>query len=309
MSKILITGGLGAIGSSVTKALLEKGHDLTVIDDLSSGNINAPPEGVNWIEGSIENDQDLAAAFAQKPEFVIHLAALFANQNSVEHPQKDLAVNGLGTIKLLETAQKHRVQKLVYSSSSCVYGDRELMQEDDPVGDTATPYAITKLLGEHYCKFWASYHGLDIAIVRIFNTYGPGESPGPYRNVIPNFLQLATQERPLVISGTGEETRDFNYVTDTAAGILAALFSKTTSGDTFNIASGKSTKIIELAQIINKLTGNPAGIKFTDARKWDHVKTRRPSVEKAKRVLNYQPRTFLEEGLEKTIAWFQSHVR
>ena len=163
-----------------------------------------------------------------KPERVFHLAALFANQNSVEHPDRDLTVNGLGVVKVLEHAQRAGVAKVLYTSSSCVYGNKAVMRETDIDFKPDTPYAITKLLGEQYCRFWSEFHKLDTVMVRLFNTYGPGEHPGRYRNVIPNFMKLAMAGEALADHGTGEETRDFNFVADTVAGMILAMETPTT---------------------------------------------------------------------------------
>lgn len=306
--RILVTGGAGAIGANVVSSLLAKGHAVTVLDDLSSGHADAVPPGAEFVRGSVALDQDLERAFHSRPTFVIHLAALFANQNSVDHPVRDLEVNGLGTLKVLQHAHGNGVRKLVYSSSSCVYGHKEVMEETDPERELDTPYAMTKLLGEHYARFWAEQHGLDTVTLRLFNTYGPGERPGKYRNVVPNFFELAMRGAPLPITGTGEETRDFTYVGDTVAGILGALAGKTRPGEVFNIASGKSTRIIDLANAINRIAGNSAGVEYRPRRAWDAVKDRRGSIAKAQEAFGYRPSVDLETGLGLTHKWIRSHV-
>jgi UDP-glucose 4-epimerase len=206
----------------------------------------------------------------------------------------------------LERAKAGGVAKVLYTSSSCVYGNKAVMREDDVDFQLDTPYAITKLLGERYCRFWSGFHGLDTVIVRLFNTYGPHEYPGRYRNVIPNFLKLAMEGKPLPITGTGEETRDFNYVEDTVAGIVAAMTRSTTPGDVFNIASGRETRIIDLANAINAVTGNAGGVAFLPRRGWDHVASRRGDASKAERMLGHGSRVGLAEGLERTHAWLKS---
>lgn len=305
MSRILVTGGAGAIGSNLAAELLARGHEVTILDDLSSGHRALVPAGANLIIGSVEDERALAKAFAASPRHVFHLAALFANQNSVEHPQKDLAVNGLGVIKVLEHARQHAVEKVLYTSSSCVYGNKPVMRETDVDFRPDTPYAITKLLGEQYCRFWSEHHKLDTVMVRLFNTYGPGEHPGRYRNVIPNFMKLALDGQPLPITGTGEETRDFNFVADTVAGMILAMEKPTSPGDVFNLASGRETTIRTLAETINRIAGNRAGIDFKPRRGWDHVLTRRGDTAKARDILGYRPVVDLEQGLERTCAWLR----
>jgi nucleoside-diphosphate-sugar epimerase len=191
-------------------------------------------------------------------------------------------------------------------SSSCVYGNNEVMTETDIDFDPDTPYAITKLLGERYCQFWANQFNLDVVSLRFFNSYGPHEYPGQYRNVIPNFFKRAMAGQPLTITGTGQETRDFTFVEDTVQGILGALFGRTKPGDVFNIASGRETSILELAEKINRITGNRAEIQFVPRRSWDRVSRRKGIIEKAQSTFDYRPLTDLDEGLEKTYNWLKS---
>ena len=308
--RILVTGGAGAIGCNLVNRLLEDPmiEQVTVLDDLSSGyreNVPDHPK-VRFVEGSVTDESALDGLFSSdRLDWVVHLAASFANQTSVENPQKDLHVNGMGTLKLLEYAVKAKVKRLVYSSSSCVYGNQEgILREDTEVFHTETPYAATKLLGERYLKFFHSYHDLDAVILRFFNTYGPGERPGRERNVIPNFLRLAMQKKPLPITGDGTETRDFNYVDDTVTGVMAALKAPPgVGGKVFNLASGRETSILALAEEINRVTRNPAGIVFQNRRKWDTVLRRLASISEAKKYLNYVPRVPVKEGIRRTYVW------
>ena len=305
MSDILVTGGAGAIGSNLTRSLIEEGHRVTIVDDLSSGHRNLIPKDARVVSGSVTDNHSLAEAFDREPQFVFHLAALFANQNSVDHPLLDLQVNGSGTVKVLEMATERNVQKLLFASSSCVYGPKQLMQEDDHDFHLETPYAITKLLGEHYCKFWAEEHGLDTVIVRPFNSYGPHEYPGRYRNVIPNFIDRARRGTPLPITGTGRETRDFTFVEDIVRGMSGALWTQTDPADVFNLGSGVETAIRDLADMINKLTNNTAGVEMHPRRSWDHADRRRADISKAERIFAYSPQVGLEEGLARTCEWFE----
>lgn len=306
MSRYLVTGGAGAIGSNAVARLLEQGHEVTVLDDLSSGHRTLVPDESEFVEGSIGDPSALDRAFARKPEYVCHLAALFANQNSVEHPQLDLAINGAGTLLVLEYARDRGVRKVVYTSSSCVYGDDPVMSEDDTNLRPHTPYAITKLLGERYCSFFAEYHGLDVVSVRLFNAYGPHEYPGRYRNVIPNFLDRAIRREPLVITGSGEETRDFTFNADIVTGILAALHGDTTPGSVYNLGSGRETRIIDLASLVNELTGNDAGIEFVPRRGWDKVSRRRAEIALARKTFGYDPQTEVRDGVARTYEWLES---
>lgn len=305
--RILVTGGAGAIGSNLAQELLARGNDVVVIDDLSSGYRDQVPAGAHFVEGSITDDAALAAAFDPHPDYVIHAAALFANQNSVDHPQADLLVNGLGLIKVLERAVEARVRKVLFCSSSCVYGGKAVMREDNVELRPDTPYAITKWLGERYIRYWADQYGLNAVSVRLFNVYGPGERPGRYRNVIPNFFALALQGEPLVVTGTGEETRDFTFMKDAVAGMLGVLAAQTAPGDVVNIGSGQPTRIVDLATRINALTGNPAGIRFAPRRTWDHVAHRNCDNTLARQMFGFAPSVSLDEGLELTRVWLKRH--
>jgi UDP-glucose 4-epimerase len=306
MTSCLITGGAGAIGSNLAAALIGRGHDVAIIDDLSSGHRNLVPPQARLIEGSIESDAKLTEVFGAKPQCVFHLAALFANQNSVEHPERDLLVNGRGTVKVLQHAVSSGVQKLLFTSSSCVYGHKEVMHEDDIDFDLDTPYAVTKLLGEQYCKYWSRSHGLDTVIVRLFNTYGPHEYPGPYRNVVPNFIKLAMRGEPLPITGTGEETRDFNFVGDIVEGLIGAMEASTPPGEIYNLASGAGMRIIDLANHINEIIGSRAGVAFKPRRGWDRVLNRRGDSSKAFAAFGFRSKTLVPEGLARTYAWIKS---
>jgi len=306
---ILITGGAGCIGSNLTRALIEaEAARIIVLDDLSAAekwNVPVAP-GVVFVEGSILDEEVLKWVFTRKIDYVFHLAAHFANQNSVDHPETDLLVNGTGTLKVLEYAHLTGVEKFVFASSGCsVYGSQAPLplKEDFVSLHLDTPYQITKLLGELYCNFFYNYYGLPVAIARYFNVYGPGEVPGAYRNVIPNFIYWALQGRPLPITGTGDETRDFTFVDDIVDGTLRLGVTPQAVGDAFNLASEVETKIIDIANLVNEVTGNKSGVEFVARRDWDKIIRRRASIEKAGTVLGYSPDTKVEDGIKRTHSW------
>lgn len=305
---VLITGGAGAIGSNLAKSLLDKAMKIIIIDDMDSGYEYLIPDNpkISLIKKSILDESSLIEAFETNIDIVFHLAANFANQNSIDNPQKDLLVNGMGTLKLLEKAKMYNVNKFIFASSSCVYGnvDGEI-HENITDFKLDTPYAITKLLGEKYVNFFHEYHKLNTSILRIFNSFGPGENPGKYRNVIPNFFKKAMSNKPLVITGNGQETRDFNWVKNTTQGFILAAEKKEAIGETFNIGSGKETKIIEIAECINNITGNVSKIEFKDRRDWDIVINRKANISKAENLLNYKPINDLEKHLKLTYDWLK----
>jgi nucleoside-diphosphate-sugar epimerase len=309
---VLVTGGAGAIGSNLTRALAEAGAQVIVLDDLSSSerwNVPSMP-GVLFVEGDILDEVKLKRVFFERPAIVFHLAAFFANQNSVDHPERDLLVNGMGTVRLLEYSVFTQVSRFVFASSGCsIYGSTAPfpLREDFMSLHLSSPYQITKMLGELYCNFFDHHYALRVVKPRFFNSYGPGEVPGQYRNVIPNFIYWAMKGRPLPITGTGEETRDFTYVTDIVDGLLRAGAMESAIGEEFNLASGVETRIIDLAHMINAATGNQAGITFTQRRKWDTKSRLLASVDRARELIGYNPETLFEQGLKNTIEWFRLH--
>lgn len=309
---VLVTGGAGAIGSNLTRALAELGAQVIVLDDLSSSerwNVPSLPN-VLFVEGTILDEVLLKRVFFERPQIVFHLAAFFANQNSVDHPERDLMVNGLGTLRLLQYAVLSGVERFIYASSGCsIYGSESPLplREEFMSMHLSTPYQITKMLGELYCNFFYNHYGLKVVKPRFFNSYGPGEVPGQYRNVIPNFIYWAMKGLPLPITGTGEETRDFTYVGDIVDGLLRAGYFESAIGQEFNLASGKETSIIELAHMVNELTGNTAGIRFVQRRKWDTKSRLLASIDRACKLISYEPKTPFEGGLKNTIRWFQEN--
>lgn len=306
---VLITGGAGCIGSNLTKALIKaEAAKVIVLDDLSAAEKWNIPDAPNvvFIEGSVLNEEVLKRAFSMKPDFVFHLAAHFANQNSVDNPETDLMVNGLGTLKILQYSNLTKVKKFVFASSGCsVYGSQAPLplKEDFISLHLDTPYQITKLLGELYCNFFYHYYGLPVAIARYFNVYGPGEIPGSYRNVIPNFTWWALHQKPLPITGTGEETRDFTFVDDIVDGTLRLGIIPEAVGDAFNLASEIETKVIDIANMVNELTGNDKGVELVARRDWDKITRRRASIKKANKVLGYKPKMKIQDGIKTVYDW------
>jgi nucleoside-diphosphate-sugar epimerase len=310
--RVLIAGGAGAIGNNLIRELLEKYNcDIVVVDDLSSGHnsLRDIKDKIEFYHTSILNDDMLEKIFDKRIDIVFHLAALFANQKSVDQPKEDLLVNGLGTLKLLQYSQKNRVGKFIFTSSSCIYGGKAVENSEDSVDFSLdTPYSITKLFGEKYCEYFYEQYSLPVVILRIFNTYGPGEYPGKYRNVIPNFIYRALRGEQLTITGTGEETRDYTFMDDTVQAIVKAAEVNGAVGEIFNIGCGEEIKIIDLAKKINALCGNDKDILFVPQRDWDSVMRRKANIEKAKRILGYNPRYNIDEGLKITYDWLKAEL-
>jgi UDP-glucose 4-epimerase len=310
---VLITGGGGAIGSNLTRAVAElHAKTVVVLDDLSASyewNIPALPN-VLFVKGSVRDQVVLKRVFAEKPDIVFHLAAFFANQNSVDYPERDLNTNGMGTLRVFQYCTLAGVERVIYASSGCsIYGSAAPLplKEEFVSLHLTSPYQITKMLGELYANFFYHHHGLRVVKTRFFNSYGPGEVPGQYRNVIPNFIYWALRKQPLPFTGTGEETRDFTYVDDIVDALLRSAYFEEAVGKEMNIASGQETRILGMARQINQLVGNPAGIQQAQRRIWDTKKRLLASIDYAKEILGYEPKVDFPTGLKHTIQWFRAN--
>ncbi len=312
--RVLVTGGAGAVGSRLTRELIDLGAMVIVLDNLSSSykwNLPSDVDNLLFIEGDVADDVDLKRAFNEEPDLIYHLAAFFANQNSVDYPEKDLRTNGFGTLKVLEySALYGKLERLVYASSGCsIYGDSEdfPLEEGDISLNLSTPYQVTKMLGELYSNYFHKQYGLPTVKARFFNSYGPGEVPGQYRNVIPNFIYWAMNGQRLPITGSGEETRDFTYVGDIVDGLLRAGYYEDAIDEEFNFCSGREVEIGRLAELVNEVAQNEAGIEHKPRRKWDTKKRILGSYEKANELIGYEPKMEFEKGLRQTVQWFQEN--
>ncbi len=315
---ILITGGAGAIGSNLLIALsglVGPEGKLLILDNLTATknrepwNITPLPN-VMFVQGDIRTDVDLRRVFNEGPSLVFHLAAFFANQNSVDYPEVSAEVDVIGITKLLEFSKLTGVERFIYASSGCaIYGSYPQMplKEDFISMHLTTPYQINKMTGEMYCNYYNHMYGLKTVNCRFFNSYGPGEAPGQYRNVIPNFVYWAMKGRPLPITGTGEETRDFTYVLDLVQGLVKAGYYPDAVGANFNLAAGREIEIVKLAEKINAVVGNKAGLIMKERRKWDTKPRLLASIDKAEKLIGYRPMVDFETGLTHNLNWFKEN--
>jgi len=310
---ILVTGGAGAIGTNLVRTLANLGaKSVVVLDDLSAAyEWNIPSlSNVLFVKGSVTDEVVLKRVFNEEPEVVFHLAAFFANQNSVDYPEHDLMVNGMGTLRVFQYAKMNKTERVVYASSGCsIYGSQAPMplKEDFTSLYLTTPYQITKMLGELYANFFHHHFGVEIVKTRFFNSYGPGEVPGQYRNVIPNFIYMAKRGMALPFTGAPDATRDFTYVDDIVDALLRAGYFTKAVGREMNIASATETRILDMAEMVNQMTGNDAGVKKAPPRVWDTKNRLLASVELAKELLGYEPQMPFEEGMKKTVQWFEAN--
>jgi len=315
---ILVTGGAGAIGSNLVTALSSLVGDegmIIVLDNLSAIKGEEPIDlpslsNMMFVNGDVRDDIDLKRVFREKPSIVFHLAAFFANQNSVDYPENSADVDIQGMIKLLDLSQFTEVDRFIYASSGCAiygsYGEMPL-KEDFISMHLTTPYQINKMAGEMYSNFYYHHYGLKTVNCRFFNSFGPGEVPGQYRNVIPNFVYWSMLEKSLPLTGTGNETRDFTYVLDLVQGLIKAAFYEDAIGQAFNLASGKETKIKNMISMVNNATGNSTPITQYPPRKWDTKKRLLASIELAGKLIDYKPIISFEDGLKSNFNWFNNN--
>lgn len=307
LQDVVVTGGAGAIGSRLVARLLRDGaRSIAIVDDLSSGYAWLVPDDprVHLYRADV-CDLDALGIAAETPA-VFHLAAFFANQNSVDHPLDDLHTNGRGTLSTLMWAAAKNARRVVYASAGCSiagHGIDAPIREDMPVSlDLDTPYQITKALGEFYCNYFSSQ--VSTVRCRFFNSYGPGEVPGRYRNVIPNFIWLALHDEPLVITGTGEETRDFIFVDDLVDGLVRAATTPAAHAGAFNLGTGVQTKVIDLARMIIAATQSKSPIHYAPRRAWDHSTHRQADIGRARETLRFAPSVKVADGIAQTVEWF-----
>ncbi len=315
--RIVITGGAGFIGSNLAEELASGAgeykknkrnavEEVCVVDDLSTGRLEnlAGIEGIKFIKGSITDLQLLRTAF-RDADFVFHLAALPSVQRSIEDPVYTNEVNIKGTLNVLIAARDAGVKKVIYASSSSVYGDTpELPKREEMTLNPLSPYAVTKLVGEYYCKVFNDVYGLNTISLRYFNVYGPRQDPrSEYAAVIPRFVTRVLRGEPLIIYGDGEQTRDFTFVKDVVRANILAMESDATG--VYNIASGRRTSIRELARLIMRLTGRDPGVVFDKPRRGD-VRHSIADISRAGASIGYKPEYGLEQGLEEVIKWYSN---
>ena len=308
--RALVTGGAGCVGSNLVVELLRRGWLVRALDDFSAGKhehlTGIPSDRFELREGDIRNLQVCEQA-CRDMEYVFHQAAIRSVSRSMDDPQATNEVNVRGTLNMLQAAQKAGVRRFVYASSSSVYGDAtQLPQEETQRPQPVSPYAVSKLAGENYCLSFAKTTKLETVSLRYFNVYGPNQDPeSKYSLLIPAFLAQAGRGEPFEIYGDGLQARDFSFVGDVVAANLLAAQTPNVSGEIFNVAGGKSISVLDVAQAIVKIIGKDPGKRHTDRRPGD-VRTTWASIERAGKLLGFQPSVDFEEGLRRSVAYFRS---
>jgi UDP-glucose 4-epimerase len=302
----LVTGGAGFIGSHLVRALLARGCWVRVVDDLSTGrreNLPDDPRCAFW-EGSIL-DEPLLSQAMEGVDFVFHVAAAVSVPMSVDDPVLTTQINAMGTLQVLETARKHKVSCVVYSSSAAVYGDlKELPLRESQVPQPESPYGASKYAGEVLCGTYARTFGLKTVSLRYFNVFGPRQREDtPYANAIPIFIDRILKRKPIPIFGDGEQTRDFIYVEDVVEANLLALCLSEGGGETFNCAGGREVSINELVRLLFKVAGYEVPVEYLPPRPGD-VRRSVGDATHAEKRLGFKARWTLEEGLQRTFEYF-----
>lgn len=302
----LVTGGAGFIGSSIVEELVRKGERVRVLDDFSTGtreNLAAFADRVEVIEGDL---RDLAAVqqAVSGVTYIFHEAALRSVPRSVDDPLSTDAVNTHGTLQLLHAAREAKtVRRLVYASSSSAYGDSpNLPKVEDQTPAPISPYAVSKLAAEHYCRTFTHLYGLETVSLRYFNVFGPRQSPeSKYAAVVPLFIRAALFGEPLVVHGDGEQSRDFTYIDNVVQANLLACMTPGVGGHVFNVACNSRHSVLDIAHAIEKVLNRKVTIQHTPPRAGD-VRHTQASIEKAERLLHYRPSVGFEDGMQRTVA-------
>lgn len=299
--RILITGGAGFIGSHFVEAALKRDYNVTVLDNLSSGKscyLPSPPNDrdFRFVKGDIRRMSSIGEAL-EDVEKIVHLAALVSVPVSIREPRKTALINSLGTLNLLEASVKKHVKRVVFASSSAVYGDSKYLPIDE-AHPTApiSPYAASKLAGEGYCNAFNATYGLETVCLRFFNVYGLRQSGGFYAGVILKFLErLGRGEAPIVF-GDGSQTRDFVHVSDVVEALLSALNHGGVVGENINVGSGSKVTINELAQVLMRIAGKTI-TPIHKTKREGEIEHSEADIGKAVKLLGYRPKMSLEKGL------------
>lgn len=303
MSKVIVTGGAGFIGSNLAALLIDEGRDVVLYDNLSSGyrkNVDALPKAT-FIEGDVRDDGKLTEAM-RDADTVFHLAASVGNVRSIEHPIEDSEINVMGTLRVLEAARTLGVRKVVFSSSAGIFGELKQLpiREDHPI-DPDSPYGVSKLAAERHCLAYAKLYDLEAVCLRYFNVYGVNQRYDAYGNVIPIFAHKMLHRETLTVFGDGEQTRDFVNVNDVARANKLAAETRGLSG-AFNVASATSITINELIVLMSEVSGINPQIVHGPPRQGD-VRHSRADISAAHEAFGFAPSVDLENGLREYMRW------
>lgn len=308
--RFVVTGGAGFIGSNIVDRLVTGGNEVVVIDNLltsSMDNLKDIMSRIKFVNGDIQ-DLDLLVREFEGVDYVLHQAALASVPRSIENPIASNQNNIDGTLNVLVAARDAGVKRVVYAASSSAYGNTPtLPKHEGMASDPLSPYAITKLVGEQYCKVFYNIYGLETVALRYFNVFGPRQDPNSqYAAVIPKFITaMLNDERP-VIYGDGEQSRDFTYVQNNVDANLLACTAPNAAGKMFNVACGERITLNQLVELLNDILGKDIEPVYEEERAGD-VKHSLADISLARDIMRYEPEYGFKEGLLKTVEWFKHH--
>ncbi|HTS18945.1 MAG TPA: SDR family oxidoreductase [Verrucomicrobiae bacterium] len=308
----LITGGAGFIGSNIAEHLVGQGKSVRILDNFSSGkwsNVSAFARKMEVVEGDLRDLKAVTQACAGA-RFVLHLGAMPSVIRSVQDPRTTSEANIMGTVNLLIAARDTGVQRVVFSSSSSVYGDTPTLPKHEEMPPSPlSPYAVHKITGEHYCRIFWQLYGLETVSLRYFNVFGPRQDPqSQYAAVIPRFITAILKDQAPTIYGDGKQTRDFSHVENVIDANLKACEAGTEArGQSFNIACGGRVSLLELVDTVNRILGKSIAPKLDPPRPGDILHSQ-ADISKAERLLGWKPKVSFRDGIEKVIAWYQRQM-
>jgi UDP-glucose 4-epimerase len=305
----LITGGAGFIGSNLAEALVADGERVRIFDDFSTGsmaNLAAVCDRVEIVEGDLRDFAAVRAAM-RGVTYVSHQGALRSVERSVDDPMSSNAVNVEGTLHVLEAAREAGVTRLAYASSSSAYGDTEVLPKTEDLAPAPiSPYAVSKLAAEHYCRVYSRLYGLETVSLRYFNVFGPRQSPeSKYAAVVPLFLRAAFTGEPLEIHGDGLQSRDFTYIDNVVLANRLAMRTAGVAGSVFNVACGERHSLLDIANVIGRFLGRDLARNHVAPRRGD-VRHTQAGIDRITRALDYHPTVGFEEGMRRTYEWFKA---
>ena len=308
MAVYLVTGGAGFIGSHLVEELVKRGEQVRVLDNFSTGkreNLSDLLENIELVEGDIRS-YHIVREVVQGVDFVLHQGALPSVPRSINDPITTNEVNVGGTLNILDAARDAGVKRVVYASSSSVYGaNKALPKREDMIPQPISPYAVAKLTGEKYCHVFSRTYGLETVALRYFNVFGPRQDPkSQYSAVIPRFVVGMMEGQELTIHGDGTQSRDFTYVSNVVEANLLAVHAEGVSGEVFNLACGASMSLNEVVEQIAQTLDCQKNIVYGPPRSGDVARSQ-ADISRASKYLGYEPLVEAREGLERVVLWFR----
>jgi len=311
MAKYLVTGGAGFIGSHLVERLVADGQNVRVLDNFCTGkraNLEPFAARIEIVEGDLRRPEDCRTA-CDGVDFVFHEGAVPSVPKSVADPVTSHQANVDGTFNLLMAARNAKCKRVIYAASSSAYGDQpELPKRETACPSPLSPYAVNKLVGEHYMTAFFRCYGLETISLRYFNVFGPRQDPkSQYAAAIPAFVSAILKDEPPTIFGDGEQTRDFTYIDNVVHANLLAAGAARTEGQVVNVACGERITVNRIIQLINELLGRQVAPSYVDPRPGD-VKHSLAAIEQARTILGYEPIVTFEEGLRRAIDWYKQNL-